>query len=121
MNFRADRLSGFFIWLTERDLALKFFSTLSGVKADKMDSLGLKINHDHTEGNYDGGRIEEALEALARWGCMQVNFKQTFMYSILKTNFTVCSVTIRIYSQLIILTTNYLYNLEIHCHFTIVS
>ena len=52
--------------MTERDLALKFFSTLSGVKADKMDSLGLKINHDHTEGNYDGGRIEEALEALAR-------------------------------------------------------
>lgn len=52
----------------ERDLALKFFSTLSGVKADKMDSLGLKINHDHTEGNYDGGRIEEALEALAREG-----------------------------------------------------
>ena len=66
MNFHADRLSGFFIWLTERELALKFFSTLSGVKADKMDSLGLKINHDHTEGNYDGGRIEEALEALAR-------------------------------------------------------
>jgi len=49
-------------------LALKFFSTLSGVKADKMDTL--RSNHDHLEGNYeicDVGRIEETLEALARY------------------------------------------------------
>ncbi|PFX25680.1 hypothetical protein AWC38_SpisGene9668 [Stylophora pistillata] len=55
----------------ERQLALKFFSTLSGVKADKMDSLGPKINPDHTKGNCeicDSGRVEEALEALAREG-----------------------------------------------------
>lgn len=55
----------------ERKLALKFFSTLSGVKADKMDSLGPKINPDHTKGNCeicDSGRVEEALEALAREG-----------------------------------------------------
>lgn len=52
----------------ERELALKFFSTLSGVKADKMDSLGLNINYDHTKGSCevcDSGRVEEALEALA--------------------------------------------------------
>lgn len=57
--------------MTERELALKFFSTLSGVKADKMDSLGPKINPDHTKGNCeicDSGRVEEALEALAREG-----------------------------------------------------
>ena len=49
-------------------MALKFFSTLSGVKADKMDTL--KSNLDHSEGNCeicDGGRIEETLEALARY------------------------------------------------------
>jgi len=53
----------------EHELALKFFSTLSGVKKDKLDLVGQKYNHDHSEGNCeicDGGRIEEALEALAR-------------------------------------------------------
>ena len=52
-------------------MALKFFSTLSGVKADKMGTLGQKLNQDHTDGNCeicDSGRIEEALEALARYG-----------------------------------------------------
>ena len=42
----------------ERELALKFFSTLSGVKTD------------HLVGNCelcDSGRIKEALEALARF------------------------------------------------------
>lgn len=51
----------------ERELALKFFSTLSGVKADKMGTL--KLNQDHSEGNCeicDSGRIEETLQALAR-------------------------------------------------------
>ena len=54
----------------ERELALKFFSTLSGVKTDKMGALGLKLNHDHSDGNCeicDSGKIEEALEALARY------------------------------------------------------
>lgn len=66
MNFRVDRLSGFFIWLIECDLVLKFFSILFGVKVDKMDLLGFKINYDYIEGNYDGGRIEEVFEVLVR-------------------------------------------------------
>ncbi|KAM7429171.1 hypothetical protein ABFA07_019943 [Porites harrisoni] len=53
----------------ERELALKFFSTLSGVKTDKLDMVGQKLNQDHLVGNCelcDSGRIKEALEALAR-------------------------------------------------------
>lgn len=53
----------------EREMALKFFSTLSGVKTDKLDIVGQKLNHDHSEGNCelcDSGRIKEALQALAR-------------------------------------------------------
>jgi len=46
-------------------LALKFFSTLSGVKADKMDTL--KSNHEGNCEICDVGRIEETLEALARY------------------------------------------------------
>lgn len=54
----------------ERELALKFFSTLSGVKTDKLDTLGQKLKHNISEGNYeicDTGKIEEALETLARY------------------------------------------------------
>lgn len=54
----------------ERELALKFFSTLSGVKTDKFGTIGQQMKDDHSEGNCeicDGGRIEEALEALARY------------------------------------------------------
>lgn len=54
----------------ERELALKFFSTLSGVKTDKLDMVGQKLNQDHLVGNCelcDSGRIKEALEALARF------------------------------------------------------
>ncbi|XP_068695624.1 uncharacterized protein [Montipora foliosa] len=53
----------------ERELALKFFSTLSGVKTDKLEMLSQKLNNDHTEKSCeicDSGRIEEALQALAR-------------------------------------------------------
>lgn len=52
----------------ERELALKFFSTLSGVKTDKLDMVGQKLNH--LERNCelsDSGKIKEALEALARF------------------------------------------------------
>lgn len=55
----------------ERELALKFFSTLSGVKTDKLDTLGQKLKHNNAEGNYeicDTGKLEEALETLARDG-----------------------------------------------------
>ena len=54
----------------ERELALKFFSTLSGVKTDKLDVVCQKLNHGHLEGNCElcySGRIKEALEALARF------------------------------------------------------
>lgn len=54
----------------ERELALKFFSTLSGVKTDKLYMVGQKLNQDHLVGNCelcDSGRIKEALEALARF------------------------------------------------------
>lgn len=53
----------------ERELALKFFSTLSGVKTDKLEMLDQKINQDQSEGRCeigDSGKIEKALHALAR-------------------------------------------------------
>lgn len=62
-------------------MALKFFSTLSGVKADKMGTL--KLNHDHSEGNCeicDSGRIEETLEALARYCTLVVKFRNVNLY-----------------------------------------
>lgn len=58
----------------ERELALKFFSTLSGVKTDKLEMLSQKLNHDHTKRSCeicDSGRIEEALQALARYIYLQ--------------------------------------------------
>lgn len=68
--YMSMKVSVLFSLILERELALKFFSTLSGVKTDKLEMLGQKINHDHRKGRCeisDSGRIEEALHALARY------------------------------------------------------
>lgn len=54
---------------TERAIALNFFSTLSGTKAEKLGKIPVKDSHNHSEGECDmcdTGRIEETLQALAR-------------------------------------------------------
>ena len=74
----------------ERELALKFFSTLSGVKTDKLDLVGQKFNHDHTEGNceiWDSGRIEDTLEALARY--VKVKKIQGISRTLSSANYTI--------------------------------
>ena len=53
----------------EREIALKFFSSLAGTKLD-IGGRDIKGHRDHTEGTCnacDRGRIEEALDALARF------------------------------------------------------
>lgn len=67
-----------FVFITERELALKFFSTLSGVKTDKLEMLDQKINQDQSEGRCeigDSGKIEKALHALARYLPLTFNWK----------------------------------------------
>jgi hypothetical protein len=57
-----------FILLTEREVALKFFSTLAGTKAEYLKDP-LQKYHTHTDGSChycDGKRIDEALESLAK-------------------------------------------------------